>query len=107
MIQVPEGRLGWTRGLQTERGSATRSNARIIQAADICPDAFCRATLLRVTDPRSGGTGRAGRSVPGVETPGYFQAVPAGQNCLRQFHFGFKVFRTRVKKLPYKSQGMI
>src|ERR1035437_2364664 len=40
---------------------------------------------------RPGGTGRKSQSVPGVKTPAYFQAVPAGQSCLRQFHFVFKV----------------
>jgi len=36
---------------------------------------------------RPSGTGRAIQSDPGVETPGYFQAVPAGQIGLRHVHF--------------------
>jgi hypothetical protein len=47
-----------------------------------------RPELTRVFS-RPFGTRSACQSDPGVETPGYFQAVPAGQSCLRQFHFVF------------------
>jgi hypothetical protein len=49
-----QSRWDWTRKISAERGSVTRSNVRIFQAASNDPNANHLAKLLRVTDPRSG-----------------------------------------------------